>query len=54
MDVSVEGRRGRQKKTWLNVIVCDTRTGGVCVYDVRTKGWPITGKIMARTKTIVV
>jgi len=34
MELRVEGRRGRQKKKWLNMIECDMRTAGMCMNDV--------------------
>jgi len=34
MELSVEGRRERPKKKWLNGIEGDMRTAGVCVNHV--------------------
>jgi len=32
MELSMEGRKGRPKKKWLNGIECDTRTAGICAW----------------------
>lgn len=34
MEISVEGRKGSLKKSWLDAIESDMKTAGICVDDI--------------------